>query len=91
MIKQEIAEIVRAKLGIPRLVAVRSVDVVLEIIKEGLAAGGRIELRGFGVFDVTNRKTGVGRNPKTGLVVPIPSGKRVRFKAGKWASTPPSE
>jgi len=43
----------------------------------------RIELRGFGVFNARPRKTGVGRNPRTGEEVRIPPGQAVRFKPGK--------
>ena len=42
-----------------------------------------IELRKFGVFSVKPRKTGIGRNPRTGEEVSIPPGKAVRFKPGK--------
>ena len=45
--------------------------------------GERIELRGFGVFNIRPRKTGIGRNPRTGEEVIIPRGKAVRFKPGK--------
>ncbi|HMC83464.1 MAG TPA: HU family DNA-binding protein, partial [Candidatus Polarisedimenticolia bacterium] len=45
--------------------------------------GERIELRGFGVFQVKPRKKGIGRNPRTGLEVRIPPGKTIRFKPGK--------
>ena len=40
-------------------------------------------LRGFGVFIVKPRKRGIGRNPRTGEEVAIPSGKTIRFKPGK--------
>src|SRR5260370_530328 len=52
-------------------------------VKEALARGQRIELRGFGVFVVKPRKRGIGRNPRTGEEVAIPSGKTIRFKPGK--------
>ena len=52
-------------------------------MKQALAKGDRIELRGFGVFNVRPRKTGIGRNPRTGAEVNIPPGKAVRFKPGK--------
>ena len=52
-------------------------------MKSALGDGKRIELRGFGVFQVRNRKRGVGRNPKTGVEVTIAPGKTVRFKPGK--------
>ena len=48
-----------------------------------LGRGQRIELRRFGVFNVKPRKTGIGRNPRTGQQVSIPPGKAVRFKPGK--------
>ena len=52
-------------------------------MKDALGDGKRIELRGFGVFQVRDRKRGVGRNPKTGVEVTISPGKTVRFKPGK--------
>ncbi len=52
-------------------------------MKAALTRGERIELRGFGVFAVKPRKRGVGRNPRTGQEVAIPSGKTIRFKHGK--------
>jgi DNA-binding protein HU-beta len=56
---------------------------VIESAQKALAAGNRIELRGFGVFNVRPRKTGIGRNPRTGAEVSIPPGRAVRFKPGK--------
>jgi DNA-binding protein HU-beta len=58
-------------------------ETVFESMKKALSAGDRIELRGFGVFNVRPRKTGIGRNPRTGAEVSIPPGKAVRFKPGK--------
>ncbi len=52
-------------------------------MKGALSESDRIELRGFGVFTVKPRKTGVGRNPRTGTEVNINPGKAVRFKPGK--------
>ncbi len=52
-------------------------------MKSALTRSDRIELRGFGVFTVKPRKTGVGRNPRTGAEVSIVPGKAVRFKPGK--------
>ncbi|MCH8160000.1 MAG: HU family DNA-binding protein [Proteobacteria bacterium] len=46
-------------------------------------SGDRIELRGFGVFQVKPRKRGIGRNPRTGKEVRIPPGRTIRFKPGK--------
>ncbi len=60
-----------------------AVEAVLESMKESMRRGERIELRGFGVFQVKPRKKGIGRNPRTGKEVRIPPGKTIRFKPGK--------
>ncbi len=83
MVKQDIVNRLVGPLGLSRMATTRAVDSVFDILKEALAFGERIELRGFGVFRTVNRKTGIGRNPKTGQVVPIPTGKTVKFKASK--------
>jgi DNA-binding protein HU-beta len=63
--------------------AEQAVEALFHSMKEALTRGERIELRGFGVFVVKPRKRGVGRNPRTGEEVAIPSGKTIRFKPGK--------
>ncbi len=60
-----------------------AVNALFDGMKEALLRGDRIELRGFGVFQVKDRKRGIGRNPKTGREVEIPPGKTIRFKPGK--------
>ncbi len=83
LIKQDIIHNVIERTGLPRNKAESAVDTVFESLKRALAAGDRIELRGFGVFNVRPRKTGIGRNPRTGAEVTIAPGKAVRFKPGK--------
>jgi DNA-binding protein HU-beta len=83
LIKQDIVHHVIERTGLPRTKAEAAVDTVFEGLKQALAAGERIELRGFGVFSVRARKTGIGRNPRTGTEVSIAPGKAVRFKPGK--------
>jgi DNA-binding protein HU-beta len=73
LIKQDIVHHVIERTGLPRTKVEAAVDTVFE----------RIELRGFGVFSVRARKTGIGRNPRTGTEVSIAPGKAVRFKPGK--------
>ena len=87
MIKQDIVHHVIERTGLPRAKAEAAVDTVFEGLKQALAAGDRIELRGFGVFSVRPRKTGIGRNPRTGTEVSITPGKAVRFKPGKELHT----
>lgn len=83
MIKLDIVNRVADRTGVPKMKAEQAVDALFHSMKEALAKGERIELRGFGVFIVKPRKRGVGRNPRTGEEVAIPSGKTIRFKPGK--------
>jgi len=72
-----------SRTGVTRTKAEQAVETVFEAMKNALGRGERIELRKFGVFNVKPRKTGIGRNPRTGEEVSIPPGKAVRFKPGK--------
>ncbi len=83
VIKLDIINEVVNKTGITKTKAEMAVETVFESMKKALSHGDRIELRGFGVFNVRPRKTGIGRNPRTGAEVSIPPGKAVRFKPGK--------
>ncbi|NJL29948.1 MAG: integration host factor subunit beta [Thermoanaerobaculia bacterium] len=83
MIKADIVNRVAELTDVPRAKATVAVDTIFESLKNALQIGQRIELRGFGVFQVRDRKKGVGRNPKTGIEVAITPGKTVRFKPGK--------
>ncbi len=83
MIKSDIINGVVNRTGITRTKAEIAVETVFGAMKKALERSDRIELRGFGVFTVKPRKTGIGRNPRTGAQVIIPPGKAVRFKPGK--------
>ena len=83
MIKADIINTVAEKAEITKVKAVEAVEVVFEAMKAAMRKGERIELRGFGVFQVKPRKKGIGRNPRTGREVRIPPGKTIRFKPGK--------
>jgi nucleoid DNA-binding protein len=83
MIKSDLVEKVIEETGLPKPKAQEAVNALFEGMKTALLDGERIELRGFGVFQVKDRKRGIGRNPKTGIEVEIPPGKTVRFKPGK--------
>lgn len=83
MIKLDIVNAVVEKTQVTRTKAEQAVETVFKALKDSLGRGQRIELRRFGVFNVKPRKTGIGRNPRTGEEVNIPPGKAVRFKPGK--------
>jgi DNA-binding protein HU-beta len=83
MIKADIINQVAEDAAITKVKAVEAVEAVFEAMKTAMQRGERIELRGFGVFQVKPRKKGIGRNPRTGREVRIPPGKTIRFKPGK--------
>ena len=83
MIKYDIVARVVNRTGLSKTKAEIAVETVFETMKKAMEHGERIELRGFGVFNIKPRKTGIGRNPRTGEKVRIPPGKAVRFKPGK--------
>ena len=75
MIKLDIINEVVNRTSITKTKAEMAVETVFESMKKALTQGDRIELRGFGVFNVKPRKTGIGRNPRTGAEVSIPPAK----------------
>jgi len=83
VIKSDIIDKVARNADITKVKAVVAVEAVLDAMKDSMQRGERIELRGFGVFQVKPRKKGIGRNPRTGREVLIPPGKTIRFKPGK--------
>ncbi len=83
MIKKDIVDIADGRVDEPRSKVQGTIDEFFNEIKKSLIKGDKIELRGFGIFEVKPRKTGVGRNPKTGDTVIIKPGKKVKFRPGK--------
>ena len=83
MIKVDIINEVATIADIAKVKAEVAVEAVFEAMREAMKRGERIELRGFGVFQVKPRKRGIGRNPRTGKEVRIPPGRTIRFKPGK--------
>ena len=82
MIKIDIANALIKAHPCSRQTALQVVDLLTERMKQALLEDNRIELRGFGVFEPRPRKSGSGRNIKTGASVLIPKGKSIRFKPG---------
>src|SRR5436190_11620748 len=83
MIKVDIVNEVSKTADITKVKAEVAVDAVFDAMRLSMQRGDRIELRGFGVFQVKPRKRGIGRNPRTGKEVRIPPGRTIRFKPGK--------
>ena len=69
--------------SLSRMQATAAVRSVIQALSDALTARERIELRGFGVFEVVERAGKIGRDPKKGTPVPIPPCRAIRFKPGK--------
>ncbi len=81
--RRDIATRVAREAHITEAQARLAVETMIEALVASLAKGERIELRGFGTFRVAPRKGGLGRNIKTGEVMRLRPGRRVRFHPGK--------
>jgi nucleoid DNA-binding protein len=82
MRKRDIVLKISRGTGVSQVVVKDIVQRTLDTIFAALKDGQRIELRNFGVFSVKKRKKKIGRNPKTGQVVPVPERRVVVFKSG---------
>ena len=61
----------------------KALKAFIDTVTEELNNGGKVQLVGFGTFEVTERAERNGRNPKTGEAITIPASKSPKFKAGK--------
>jgi len=80
--KADIASLVAEK-GLTKKQAMEAVEATLEIIKNALRAGEKIQLVGCGSFQVNAKRARKGRNPQTGSEITITARKVLKFKPGK--------
>ena len=83
MTKTELINVVAEKTGFSKKDSDKAVVAVIDAISEALAGGDKVQLVGFGTFEVAERAAREGRNPKTGETMPIAASKTPKFKAGK--------
>ena len=83
MNRSDLIDALKDKIALNRKDASKVVDTFFDALKETLANGNRIEIRGFGSFSVKHYKPYVGRNPKTGEQIQVTSKKLPFFKVGK--------
>ena len=76
-------ELVAAKAGLSKKDAEKALKAFTDVVSEELQKGGKVQLVGFGTFEVSQRAARDGRNPQTGEVMPIAASKAPKFKAGK--------
>ena len=83
MNKTELIAAVAAKTGLTKKDAERVVNATIESITESLVKGDKVNVSGFGIFEVKAREARVGRNPRTKETIQIPATKLPAFKAAK--------
>ena len=82
--KKELALLVCERAGCKKNVAAEMVDSLFNAMRDSLIEGNRIEIRGFGVFQVKNtRPKPAARNPRTGEIIYVPARRKTHFKPGR--------
>ena len=83
MNKAELINAAAEKAGLSKKDTEAAVDAAIKTITEALAAGDKVQLVGFGSFEIRARAARIGRNPKTKEEIKIPASKVPAFKPGK--------
>ena len=83
MNKTELIAAMASKADLTKKDTEKALSAFVDTVTEALVAGGKVQLVGFGTFDVAARAAREGRNPQTGKPMPIPASKAPRFKVGK--------
>ncbi len=83
MNKMELISAIAEKAELSKKDAEKALTAVVESISEALKTGDKVQLIGFGSFEVKNREARIGRNPKTKETIEIPATRVPVFKAGK--------
>ena len=82
--KKDLAADVARETGCKKSLASKMVDSVFSSMRTSLISGDRIEIRGFGVFQVKDTKPKpAARNPRTGQIIYVPARRKTHFKPGK--------
>lgn len=83
MNKTELTANVAEKAGLTKKDAEKAVNALFESVQGALIEGDRVQVIGFGTFEVKERAARMGRNPRTGQDIEIPASRNPVFKAGK--------
>ncbi len=83
MTKTNLIDAVAEKAGIKKVDAEKAVNAVFAVIEASLVAGDKVQVTGFGSFDVKSKPAHTGRNPRTGETIEIAASKAPTFSAGK--------
>jgi DNA-binding protein HU-beta len=83
MNKSDLVDVIVEAAQVPKTIAGKTLENILEAVTKALCKGEDVTLVGFGTFCVRDRKARAGRNPKTGAPLHIAASKVAAFKAGK--------
>lgn len=83
MTKPQLIDSVATATGQTKAEVERTLDAILDRASNALAAGDRVELRGFGIFEAKTSKARTGRNPATGESIDIPASQKATFRPSK--------
>ena len=83
MNKAELIASIAEKSELTKKDAEAALNAFMKAVEESLAAGNKVQLVGFGTFEVSERAAREGRNPQTGETMEIKASKTPKFKAGK--------
>ena len=81
--RADLAETINRKLGFSRAESRDLVEKLLALMSDALADGGNVKISGFGSFILRDKKQRMGRNPKTGVEVPITPRRVMTFRASQ--------
>jgi len=79
MNKTDLIDKIAAGSGLSKADSKKALDATVAAIKEALVKGDKVQLIGFGTFEVKDRAARTGRNPQTGEPVDIPAKRKVKF------------
>ncbi len=83
MNKAELITAVAESAGIKKVDAEKALKAFVDVVTEELVKGEKVQLVGFGTFEISERPERTGRNPQTKKPITIPASKAPKFKAGK--------
>ncbi len=81
--RAELAEAINRKLGLSRSESLAMVETILTLMSDSLARGENLKISGFGTFLLRDKVQRIGRNPKTGVEVPITPRRVMTFRASQ--------
>ena len=81
--RAELAEAINRKLGLSRSESLAMVESILRHMSDALAQGENLKISGFGTFLLRDKAQRIGRNPKTGIEVPITPRRVLTFRASQ--------